>query len=605
MSIGNILIRPQMLERRPGDEGAQALDLLTGLMSRLIEDFARNGDASRIVFGALRAEALAFTAQFAPRLSTTREHVLEWLRPYTDVLEAVAGLEANSAEDILPVVDKLLELAEVLLADLHSARIAERLNALADVVETDLGIGTATFETFFTACFDRVSGDLARDFLQGAQTDIAVNHFALSRQLLALRRMLRNFIADAPIPAFNRRSVIRDLQLQLAAGDWDKNLDQIREKLTNGKTQLADLLPTLGDTLSLGGSRSSRRARDVAEPGQYSWYGSWFTGDGQAVCDRFDLAPEPFIGDVRLDPIPLGFLEHWAHITFVLDEAARALLYGLQMENGNRITPALNMGWQIGTGLSSLLAFFVDGKEWAEYFKVKTHPGFRAGFDYGLTIAGSFEQWPGFRGWLWGTLMHDLGNLGAGSKWSIKAREFFLTLFTLINSESTGAQKNHEKIGGFTKLGRMGGAYLGAVVIGRKNWYYGVFSGPFGISVLSILIGGAFAFAGEVIAWLLAGAVARRLSGRYWGFESDNFGDGVLEFLGDKNAFGSFLLWSYIEFYTTWGGFWEGKTDGGKFGLKAVPEAGGGLKHEDATFRGYPAKRRHTWGMLRTTFTRV
>lgn len=586
MSIGNILIRPQMLDRPSGDDGAQALDLLMGLSSRLVEDFIRGGAASRKVIAAIGAEASGFTGQFEPRLLTAREHLLAWLQPYLSIIDTVSGLSVNGAGDILPVVDKLIELAGVLLDDLHSDRLADRFNALADIVENDLGVSTTTFENLFTACFDRATAALAQDFLQGIQTDDAVHQFAMSRQLMTLRRLLRQLTDAAPLPTFNRRALVRDLQLQLAAGDWDEQLDAIRNKLNEGKTKLQNLLPTLQGTLSTGNLRPGN-SRAAAMPGQHSWYGSWFRGEGTAVTDRFNLSGEAFAQDIRLDPIPLGFLEHWAHITFVLDEAARALLYGLQMDNGNRVSPALNMGWQIGTGLTSLLAFFVDGKEWADYYGVKTSPMFRKLVEEALTFGGSFEQLPGFRGWLWATWPHDRANLASGKKWSELAYSFFLSLFTLINSEAGGNQKNHEKISGFTKLGRLGGAHLGALVIGRKNWYYSIFSGNFGITVLSVLIGGAFTFAGEVVAWLLAGALGRRLSDRYWRFESNNAGDGIVEFLSDENAFGGFLLWSYVEFYSTWGNFWEGRTDDGKFGLKLVNNADGAVDKQQIEFSGY------------------
>lgn len=589
MSIGNIYIRPQMLERRSGDAGAQALDLLTGLASRLIEDFVRGGAASRKIVAALQHEINAFTGQFEPRLTTTREHLLIWLEPYLNVVETIAGLDINGADDLLPVVDKLLELADQLLGDLHTSKIAERLNALGDIVENDLGISKTTFDNFFTACFERATEALAHDFLHGMQSEEAVNHFALSRQLLALRRLLRQFIAEAPLPTFNRRALVRELQLQLEASAWDEQLEEIRQKLSGGKDKLLELLPMLRGTLSLGGSRTARR-RDAVAPGQHSWYGSWFREDGTSVPNRFDLSGESFAADMRLEPIPLGFLEHWTHITFMLDEAARALLFGLQMDNGNRLSPALNMGWQIGTGLTSLLAFFVDGKEWADYYNVKTNSGFRLLVDQTLTFGGSFEQFPEGRGWFWATWPHDRDNLGKGKKWSQAAYDFCLSFFTLINSQETGNQKNHEKIVGFTKLGRIGGAYLGALILGRGSWYYSVFSGNFGISVVSILLGGGITFAGEVVAWLLAGALGRRLSERYWRFDSNNAGDGIVEFFSDKNAFGGFLFWSYVEFYGTWGSFWEGRTDGGKFGLKLVAHPDNTTEKTQISFAGYGPK---------------
>ena len=81
MSIGNVLIRPQLLDRRPTDEGAQGLDLLTGLGSRLLEDFLRGGSASQKIAAALEASATDFFSQFNARLQVTREKLLESVDP--------------------------------------------------------------------------------------------------------------------------------------------------------------------------------------------------------------------------------------------------------------------------------------------------------------------------------------------------------------------------------------------------------------------------------------------------------------------------------------------------------------------------------------------
>ncbi len=462
MSIGNILIRPQVLERRPSDDDAYALDLFFGLTSRLAADFARGGTASQKVVAAIETEMQAFVGGFEPRLERTRAGLMVWLAPYLSSLQNLATLDINNTDDLLPVVDKFIELAGKVLDDLHSDRLAARLNELADIVENDLGIGKNAFETLFETFFDRITETLAHDFLAGTQTEDAVNHFALSRQLLTLRRLLRQLTARLPLPEFNRRALLLDLRLQLEASDWDEQLDRIREKITESRQKLTDLLPTLQDALSFGASRTGRR-RASAEAGQLSWYASWFRDEGTVVDDRFNLAGEAFATDMKFDRIPLGFLEIWTHITYLADEVARAILYGLQMENGNRVSPALNMSWQTGMGLTSLLSFFIDNKDWAGFLKTKTDSTFQTVVTQTLTFAGAFEQLQGFNALVWGTWPHDRDNLSNGKKWSEKAYQGFLSLFTLINSDAEGPQKNHEKIKGFQQFGRMGGAHLGAL----------------------------------------------------------------------------------------------------------------------------------------------
>ena len=591
MSIANVLIRPQVLERRPSDDGAAALDMLTGLGSRLLVDFLRGGPASRKIADATQAGAAGFIAQFQPRLTATRTKLLDWLDPYLSILEGVTdGLGDDTAENLVAVGTALVALTDKLLDDLHSGNIAGRLNSLADILENDLGLGWDTFEAFFEDLFDAATGALSADFLAGSQSDEAVNNFLISRQLLSLRRVAKEQLALLPLPEFNRAALIRDWQLQLEASNWDETLDTIREKLTAGPAQLQQVLPLLTQSLSFSASSKSVRAAGVPGPGQYSWYASWFRGEGTGVTDRFDISAESFAAEIHFsDELSVKFLENWALITAALEEAARAVKYGFDLDNGNRVSPALNLGWQASMGVMTLLSYLVDGEEWVDFYSVKQNSAFQSGIPQALAFAGSFEQFPGFWGWLWATWPHDRGNASGGLTWPKLIREGFLSLFTLINSNDNANTKNHEKIAGFTNAARTGGAYIATLIMGRKERYYSIFSDNFGISVLVILGGGVITWAFDIIGWLIAGATARRLSDRYWKFESDTFGGGLGEFFGGENAYGS-LFFSFIEFYGTWGGFWEGRTDDGKFGLKAVWQPDATLENREATFNGYPAK---------------
>lgn len=591
MSITNVLIRPQLLNRRPTDDEAAALDLLTGLGSRLLVDFLQGGPASQTIASAAQTGATDFIAQFQPRLLNTRVKLLEWLDPYLSVIEGITeNLGDDTAENLLAVSSSLVTVTDKLLDDLHSANIADRLNALGDILENDLGISWDTFEQFFDGIFDSVTNALSAEFLQGSQSEAALNKFLIGRQLLTLRRVAKEQLALLPLPQFDRRAIIRDWQLQLEASNWDETIETIREKLAAGPGQLQKVLPLLTTSLSLG--VGNKAARDHAGPpsGQFSWYASWFRGEGTGTHDRFDLSAESFAGEIHFtDELSLKFLENWALITAALEEAGRAVKYGFDLDNGNRVSPALNLAWQGSMGVMTLLSYLVEGEEWVDFYKVKGHSAFQSAVPEALSFAGSFEEFPGFWGWLWATWQHDRGNTSDGMTWPKIIREGFLSLFTLINSDNSPNTKNHEKISGFTAASRKGGAYIAALIMGRKERYYSIFSDSFGISVLVILGGGVITWAFDIIGWLISGAVARRLSDRYWKFKSDDFGGGLGEFFGGENAYGS-LFFSFIEFYSTWGGFWEGKTNDGKFGLKTVLHLDGTAETQDATFAGYPTK---------------
>src|ERR1043165_1947017 len=124
--------------------------------------------------------------------------------------------------------------------------------------------------------------------------------------------------------------------------------------------------------------------------------------------------------------------------------------------------------------------------------------------------------------------------------------------------------------------------------MGRKNLYYSIFSDSFGLSLLVILGGGAITWAFDIIGWLISAAIARRFSERYWKFEHQDAG-GIGEFFGGENAYGS-MFWSFVDFYLTWSGYWNERTNGGKFGLKLTILPDGTLDKVDADFGGYPAK---------------
>lgn len=589
MSIANVLIRPQVLDRRPTDDEAVALDLLTSLGSRLAIDFAQGGPASVKIVAATQSGANHFISQFQSRLQTARTKLLEWLDPYLSLIEGVTdGLGNDSTENLIAVATALLALTDKLLTDLHSANLADRLNSLGDILEEDLGLSWNTFEEFFDSIFDSVVNALSTDLLKGSQSDEAVNNFLISRQLLTLRRVAKEQLARVPLPTFDRRAVVREWQLELEASNWDETLDAIQEKLKAGPAQISKILQLINKGVSVNVdvnvSISGKSLRDTSAPGQYSWYGSWFRGEGTGVRDRFNIAGESFAGEIHFtDALSAKFLEHWALVTAALEEAARAVKYGVDIDAGNKVTPALNLGWQSAMGVMTLLSYLVEGEEWVTFYSVKNHTAFQMGVPLLLTLGGSFEQYPGFWGWLWGTMPHDVGNMFSGRSWPKLIREGLLSLFTLINADDSANTKNHQKIAGIKSASRTGGAYIASLVMGRKDLYYSIPTDSFGLSVLVLLGGAGITWAFDITGWLISAAIARRFSDRYWTCDSAS------EFVAGDNVVGG-LVWSFIDFYFTWGGFWEGKTRDGKFGMKAKFVAHDDIARTEVSFNGYPAK---------------
>jgi len=584
MSVGKILFHPQAFSRRLGSNDAQILDLVTGLSARLIEDFARGGTASHIIVQAVSAYMENLAASVEPRLETAHTKVMEWVNPYISAAESLKNATFTGPEDIGTLLEKILDVSLLFINEFSPENIGNRLNSLADIVENDLGISYSTFDTLFRELFDRVIDDLGDPFLQGDQSDQSLLNFAISRQLMTLRRLLRQSASGISLPVFNRRAIIRDLRLQLESSGLSETLDILRQQIQDAKDNINQALPLMQFSISASGVRA------VSTGEQYSWYASWFKDDTICVADRMDLSGEEFADYLGLglpEPPPIGipFLEHWAHWTFVIAEIVKAVQYGLQASKGNYISPIMHTVWQGLNAALSIFSFFETSN--GGFLSVKNNSIFQSIVGETLSFGGSFESFHGqFREWLWINLMFDREKAGKGAKYPDMAYNFFLSLFTLVNREG----KNYTKVKGFTKPARLAGAYAAAAMFGKKEWYFTFGARHWTLPPLLILFGGSITFAFELIGWLLAGAVARKISTKYWEFTEAEFTTIISEIFGGKNAYGSFLFNSYIDFSAARDSLFHGNTDKGKFGVKLVATPNGEMERQEVELFEYPDK---------------
>ena len=586
MSIGNILIRPQLLARQNNDADAQTMDLFFGLMMQLSQDFAAGGNSSKKIIAAIgdeQHELNTLIQSLVPKLEGANATMMSWMNPYLSIIDGIKNEDFSDPSQMGQVIDKIFELAAKIISDLKSDKIAALLNNLADIVENDLELKYATFEQLFLSFFNRIVDALEADFLGGVQTDEAINQFALARQALRLEKLLTDLLKANPLPAFNVRLLVAEFQRQLEMDGWDTSLDAIQGQLEKAKQIISDLIPVIKMVLDLQGTR------DISPGKRYSWYASWFLDEGTTVADPFNLENEPFAQDMGLGsgqtlPIGTGFLEVWTQFSKIVSSIAKAIIYGLQIDKDRKVSPALTMGWQITMAILSMFSSAGESETLADFYKFINDDTFQKIITKVLAIGGSFEEYPGgFWEWLLDIAPAASSRQSDGTEIPDLVCDLFLSLFTLINSEA----KNKDRIKGFTALGRYGGTRIASLALGRKDLYYQVFSDNFGLTVLAILSGGAITYAFEFIGWLLSGAVSRGFSDRYWKFESEGFSL-VTEFLGDKNAFGGILLNSHKEFFTTWGDFWAGKTDKGAFGVKVSKDQDGKITRQEIKFKGYP-----------------
>ncbi len=590
MSLGNVLIRPQLLDRRPLDSDAQVVDLLTALSSRLIEDLLRGGPATEKIVAACKQSITGFVASVEPRLVAAGGKLENWVKPYLDIIKA-APTPAASVAGFTSTSEFVFRLAHKVLDDVHTEPLVGRLNGLADIVENDFGLTREGFENLFLSILDNIETKLSTDFLNGSQSDVSINNFLLSVQIRSARRRVRQLMNRFPMPELNLRELIRDVQLRLEREGWNAKLDEAKTQLTDIEHKITDLLPTLSDVFQFNVSTRNMMARDIGEnPGQYAWYASWFTGEPTRAANRFSYAGSPEATQIKFNVFPIELLEHWVHITKVLSEVVTAIFHGVNMSEGNRVSPLLNLINKGAMGIMSFISAFVDNQSWAGFMKVKENSLFQTGFTEGLTLAGSFENINGFWTWLWAFWQADRAEANGGNEileWAETINEAVLSIMTLINADNEAETENQDKFEGLTELFGKITEVIIVPKLGEGERYHAL-TDNFGRTTVTYLIGGGILFGSKLVGWLIGGAFSRRISVDYWeAGKSREWTEVVGRILSGENAYGAFL-YAFKDFHSAFD--LEGETDEGKYGLKQIVQANGEPQFVKAEFAGYPSQ---------------
>jgi hypothetical protein len=588
MSLGNILIRPQMLDRRPLSTEAEVMDLLTALASRLVEDFMRGGAASTQIVAACSEIMAAFIPQFKPRLETVGTKLEDWLKPYLDLVKS-APTPDTTVKGLLATADFGFKLVNTLLAEGHTKSLTKQLNGLLDIVETDLGITRKGLEKLFLDILDRMEAKLSSEFLNGNQNEDSLNNFLLSVQIRRARREIGHLLDRIPLPDINPRQLIRDMELRLEATGWDETLDKIQKQIPDIQKQITEGLPKLNKILKFDKTREMGLMRDIGvDGGQYAWYVSWFNGEPTKAVDRFSLAGSEEEQTIKFKHVSLEFLEHWTQISTVGIELFKTILNAGYTFNSNSIlTPLLNTVGQASMTVFSFLSALIDDKTWADFMKIKENSWVKKIlFPETLTLIGSrIEHFPDFKTWFWSFWQIDRANTKkpkiAGVIGVMDGVEVlnnaFLSICTLINYDKADIHaKNYQKIHGLTALSRKVSAFCIARVIGQGKFYHSVFDNPTRYLATNCL-GAGLVWGANLTTWLLAGAITQQISGKYW--EIKDFD----EFAWGKNAYGA-VIHSFIDFHNYFD--LGGQTNGGKYGLKKII-SNDKIEFQQVEFKGY------------------
>ena len=584
MTISNVLIRPQLLERRssPADENL-LIDLVMELGIRVLQDILTEGPAKAKIEVGVQAAIDGIKSEFESNALGASQKVKDWFMPLTTAIEeAMAGEEdENPVINIFKSITALLKILKETVCALHTEDILVKLNTLLDWVEHDLGLTKVRVIQFFNEIINTVTDELTKDYLIGDDTASAKNLFLMGSQIRQIKNIFIKQGGDA-LPEVSREDFVNTLLNEISDSAWDEIVTkacQFLDKLTDAiaKTQAVFTINTNVDISIEVGSRSIRKDGHEA-PIQKSWYATWFFDNAwptflqfvkeeEALPDRFALEEAPFGHRISFkDGMDARFMEHWAHVSSGSIDLTEAVMNILSIEKGDIGTNTYNAALQTFKGLFTLLSHDQTGAGWMSAHKwIKVFEFWAA---LGGTSLTALERYPGSGdGYFYSNFLPDQVEMILNNLITNQFKEFWLSFFTLINSDldAKPTAENFQKSWGFSflfmEIGLWGAVLLPKAYHGDRHFGFDPFpprgwprfEANFKKTGLYLLTGIGMTYVGGLLGWLIGGAISGKLSEEYWGEKS--WGSTRILLLGTIK----FALYYYL--------FWAGRTDGGKLGL--------------------------------------
>lgn len=585
MAIGNIFIRPQVLQRGNASSDFQITDEFIELASRFLKDAVADGPAREKIGLAIEQSLEDLKQELETRIDTTSDKIKDWFQPVIDtVKEGIDSTDgAGSIEGLVETLSAMLSLLEEAVKNLETADLEQKVNELGDIIENDLGLSLQKMTAFIKQVIDAVIEELSTDFLAGDSTTDAQNNFLIAGQIARLKNYLLDLLAKE-LPSFDRREIVAKFIAELKKIDWDEWIEKIVKLIGQGEKGVKGLSKLFGDSNN-GTEASSATDRNVNAPfasrsfgrmidhPQLSWYASWFEANRfesnfTEVEDRFNLADSSFAGKAAYKKLSPEFMEQWAHLSAVFREFTKATLHGVSIERKDYVSNLVNLILQANKGLFTLVAHDKKGEGWVTFFKLLDN----FFFDHGLTLLGttlsSFESWPGTgSAWAASTWLPDLGEAFLYTIWLENIREFTLSLFTLLNADSEAQPdtQNHEQVEGFIlgfiEVGLWATAAL-PTLLWEERRHYGAKTEA--IPYLGFGVLGSFMMA--LAGWGTAYGITGKAATNYW-----------------KVGWLKIFLHGLFRWPVYWYFIWDRNTDNGTFGLDNT-----GADGEIVTFPGYP-----------------
>lgn len=569
MPVYNYFIRPQLLKRQNQSDEIRVFNDLIELFSIILRDALDKGPLTSKLQDILEQSLEGFGEEIDQRIGSSQQKFRQWFDPILS--GAKEGLETgeeigSDVQGLLKGIEALINWLAASLESLEVDKLKTRIEALADIVENDLGISVDSIFSLLEGTIDTAIEELNQPFLTGDASEGARISFIAGSKLASLKHFLQDKTDQI---SYDRNKIIDLIIKELK----DRNVDELLTKASDFLEKGADGLKGTKN-LFPGGNDGNNGSQD--DP--MSWYATWFMGNRFTsniigVRDRFRLEDEDFYNQMSFKELDEDFMEHWAHLTKATMDLSEALMHGASMEKGDFVSNLFNLLQQSGQGIFTLAAFDHDGEDWIKAFKVLDNYLFEYGLSAVGTTLSSLESYPGSgSAWALSNWLPDIGETYLYAMWTNSLRSFTMSLFTLINADPEGRPNsiNHEKVAGFAlgfiELGAWAAAYIPYIF--KQEKHYGIpfpsKGGDIALLIVNWVLGGiGLGYAMAAVGWAVGGAIAGKKADNYW-----------------KDNWWQILLLSFIKWPLYWFLVWDRNTRGGTIGMDASSDI--------VNFPGYP-----------------
>jgi hypothetical protein len=582
MSLGSVLLQPQVLAAAQRPLSERAPNALLDLLTRLAAELANRGPALQIIEEELIATFQELAQEVQPRLDAAKTRLDGLIQPLIDMVQDTMQASGDGGD----VFDRLVtngkafsDAVATALGGLESARIGEVAGALFDLVETDLGLSEARARTFLSTTVDRIVSRLQAEYLGGASDPAAYNRYALGA---AFREVVGLASQELDLPTFNKSTLLPALIERLQALGMDRRIDDAQsaaQKVSAGFESLEVLksffpngAPAPLHAAALRTSPEFAAAPEDAAPAdaRHCWYASWLKGEN---VSHPDCTHNPDLEGVDFgDTLTARTMEDFAHVSGAVSCALEAGLHFSSMRQGDFVSNLLNAIWHlVELGLACGNIDAPRGLKWL--------------FAFLASFFGGFER-ARMHDW-YGPLMvlSDMAETQLYARWTWLLREVLLSAFTLSNNKR--GLVNHNFLDGIAHLGGELGNFFIALIFAKARKRDFGFPNPSGGSwgrVIGFLLAaiGTSIFMTLVVGTLVSAAISGKVADSERIFRTllkDRmfFGGAtggllILETLGT-------LVAHITDYYIYYFMLADGDTDGGKLT---------GVGKEALQFNGYP-----------------